>query len=91
MSDFLYNQYNSAQKETLENKEKEKEFLKRIEPFKNVSTLEEAKELAKKILPVKEDITGFSVGNISCKIVNNENLFRISINTADEFICYDFS
>ena len=38
MTNFFYNQYSSAQAQTLEEQEKSKDFLKRIEPFKEVKT-----------------------------------------------------
>ena len=91
MTNFFYNQYSSAQAQTLEEQEKSKDFLKRIEPFKEVKTLEEAKELASKILPTKEGLTNFCIGYISCTIINEKNTLRISVDSPEEFTCYDFS
>lgn len=73
------------------NNNKLEEFKERIKPFKNVSTLEEAKELAERILPVKFNINRFRIGNAECIVVNKPDLFRICVNTEDEFISYDFS
>lgn len=73
-----------------DNKEKIEEFKNRIKEFATVSTLEEAKELAAKILPVSQEINRFNIGNAKCTIVNRDNLFRISFDSDLEFIAYDF-
>ena len=70
---------------------KVKEFKTRLEAFNNVSTLDEAKELAKNIMPVSLDINHFRIGDAKCVIINKPDIFRISIDTAEEFISYDFS
>ena len=90
MSDFLYNQYRTTEAQMLKEKEKGKEFLKRIEPFSEVKSLEEAKELMTKILPVKEGLTNFCIDNISRTVINEKNMLRISIDTPDLYKCYDF-
>lgn len=86
-----YNQYSIAQQQSMQDKEKAEELKARLLPFANVKSLAEAQELAKEILPTKQDYTSFYVGNAKCSVVNIPDLFRISIDTADEFICYDFS
>ena len=91
MDKFIYNQYAAEQQRAVEDSEKSKAFLERIKPFKDVTNLSEAKELAARILPVKEDITTFYVGNIKCTVINKENLFRLCIDSPQEFICYNFS
>ena len=73
-----------------QNKEKLEGFKKRIEAFSEITTLEEAKALSEKTLPVANEITTFNIGNARCTVVNKENLFRISLDTQDEFISYDF-
>lgn len=70
--------------------EKYNEFKKRIEAFNTIETIEEAKELSEKILPVSNEKTTFRVGNGKCTIINRDTLFRISLNSQDEFISYDF-
>lgn len=91
MSNFFYNQYNSVQAMAIEEQEKSKQFLERIEPFSTVETLDEARELAEKILPSKEGLTSFFVGNIKCTIVNKKDMLRISVDSPEMFTCYDFS
>ncbi len=92
MNNFMYYQYNnSPQAQALQDKERADAFIKRIEPFKDIKTLGEAKDLAKKILPVKDDITSFFVGKLKCTVVNRAKSFRISVDNTNEFICYDFS
>ena len=71
--------------------ERIKEFKERIAPFEAVSTLEEAKELAAKVLPTANEVNRFYVGDAKCVIINREDMLRISIDTADEFLSYDFS
>lgn len=71
--------------------DKLEKFKERIEPFKNVSTLEEAKALAEKILPVKLNISRFRIGSAECIIINKPNQFRICLQSDSEFISYDFA
>ena len=66
------------------------EFIERIGKFKKVKTLKEAKELASKIIPTANEINRFYIENAKCIIVNKEDMFRISFDTAEEFISYDF-
>ena len=73
------------------NIEKINEFKKRIEEFEKVSTLDEAKTLAKSIMPVSQEVNRFNIGGAKCIVINKPDMFRITINTPDEFISYDFT
>ena len=77
----LYNQYDAQRQIELANKEKYNKFKERIQQFSNISTLEEAKELANKILPTAKEINRFSIGSAKCVIINKEDNFRISVDT----------
>ena len=83
--------YNAIIQIEKQKKDKLDSFKKRIEPFQMVSTLEEAKELADKILPTSNEINRFYVGDAKCTIVNRVDLLRISIDSPEEYICYDFT
>lgn len=89
--EYLYKQYTLQQTQDIQDKEKAEAFLERIKPFAEVNSFEEAKVLAQKILPTKEDVTAFFVGKIKCTVVNRTEELRISVDTEDEFICYSFS
>ena len=73
------------------NKNKIEDFKKRIKRFGEISTLEEAKALADKILPTKMSKSRFKIGNAECIIINKPDQFRISFNSEYEFISYDFA
>ena len=85
-----YNKYEIQQKFDSNKVEKLNEFKERLKQFNEVESLEEALELAKKILPVKNEITRFNVGEGKCTIVNRKDNFRISLDTETEFVSYDF-
>ena len=70
--------------------EKYEKFKERVEAFAEIETIEEAKALAAKIMPVPNEVNRFRIGNARCVVINRSDLFRISIDTQDEFICYDF-
>lgn len=90
MNNYAYDEFKL--KIELQNKEKSERFKERIAEFANVSTLEEAKELAKQILRLTDkDIYEFNIGNSTCVVVNKDDMFRISLNSRDEFISYDFA
>ena len=85
-----YSQYNYALKKELEDEEKAKSLKDRLTRFESIKTLKEAKELAKEILPTSQEVTIFYSGNAKCIVVNKPDSLRISIDTKEEFICYDF-
>lgn len=66
------------------------EFIERISNFRNVQTLSEAKELAAKIMPTANEVNRFYIENAKCVIINKDDMLRISLDTAEEFISYDF-
>ncbi len=88
---YLYNQYDAQRQISLANKQKYDQFKKRIEQFMNIQTLEEAKELAVKILPTSKEISRFNIGEAKCTIINKEDIFRICLDSQEEFISFDFS
>ena len=63
----------------------------RIGKFENVDTIEEARELAKQIMPTSNTINRFNIGNAKCVIIDDGDMFRITLDSAEECICYDFS
>lgn len=91
MEFYQYNQYAIAKAQDIQDKEKADELKVRLLPFASVETLADAQKLAKEILPTSQAYTSFYVGKAKCSVVNKPDSFRISVDTADEFICYDFS
>ena len=89
-TNILYKQYNVISQLEVQNRQKYQNFKTRIAEFANVDTIEMAKALADKILPVANEVNFFDIGNAKCIIINRENLFRISLNSPEEFISYDF-
>jgi len=85
-----YGQYNAMLDTEKQNLEKYEQFKERIKEFETVSTLDEAKSLAEKILPVAKEISSFRVGSAKCTVINREDSFRICVDTVEEFISYDF-
>lgn len=89
-SEYIYNQYDAQRQIEQANKEKFLKFKQRIQQFNNITTLEEAKELAAKILPTAKEINRFNIGSAKCVIINKPDNFRISLDSIDEFISFDF-
>ena len=83
-------QYNAVVSTESANSDKLSEFKTRIAPFEKVETLAEAKELAAKILPTANELNKFYIGDAKCTVVNRSDMLRICIDSADEFLCYDF-
>lgn len=90
MNNFIYNLYTYQSKSAHEDEERIKDFLHRIEPFKNAHSISEAKELAEKILPSKDESTSFYIGNLKCTVYNRKNHFKLSIDTPEQFVSYNF-
>ena len=87
---LTYSQYEAIRQIEVSNLNKYEEFKSRMKEFDTVHTLEEAKELALKILPTSNELTRFNVGNAKCTIVNRADLLRISLDSNSEFISYNF-
>ena len=97
MNDNIYrkeidniNNANAQLKANEENNAKVLKFKERIQAFANVKTIDEARELIKKILPVANKINKFKIGNAVCTVINDEKMLRISIDAETEFISYNF-
>ena len=90
-TDNFYNSLDAMIKIESQKKEKYDEFKTKIESFSEISTLEEAKELALKLFPTGNELMNFNVGDAKCIILNTEDCFRIALDSFDEFICYDFA
>lgn len=89
-SQFYYRQFEEIKKTEDESAKKFSDFKERIKPFASVSTITEARELSKKILPVKSDVTIFRVGGAKCTIIDKPDMFRITLDNDTEMLCYDF-
>lgn len=85
-----YNQMEVMQNLEIQNKEKAEKFKNRLKAFAELKTIEDAKMLAKKILPIANEMTRFKVGNARCVVISRDDLFRISVDTNDEVIVYNF-
>lgn len=91
--DIDWYKYNTVIEEASIRKEKEEKYLQikeRLSKFDDIVTLEEAKELAKKVLPTAMEVSTFQVGTATCTVINRPDMIRISLETEREFICYDF-
>ena len=88
--DFKYLQYDLAVKEGQKKKEQYEQFKERIAVFKDVNNYLEAIELSEKEFPFASGCSRFNVGEATCVVIKQDDLFRISVDAQEEFICYDF-
>ena len=86
-----YNMLYPAQQSKREVKDDRLESFKaRLEQFKNVFTLQDAKELLNKTMPIALDKSTFFIGDAKVVIVNYDDRLRICLDSPKECICYDF-
>ena len=85
-----YNMLQFQQSVEEQNKDKLEKFLQRLDEFQNITSLKEAKKLASKILPVKNERTTFRVGEAKCVILNTDETLRIIVDSPPKFVSYDF-
>ena len=90
--EFNQNYYQYSLNADIEKKDKEKyeAFKERVSKFADIKTIEEAKALASEILPTANEINMFTIGKAKCVVINRDDCFRISLDSNEEFICYDF-
>ena len=73
-----------------QNKDKLNNLKQRIEKFKDIETLEEAKIILAENFRVENELEIFNIASSKCTIVNRNDFLRISLDTPDEFVSYDF-
>ena len=91
MNKIEYMKYLAIQEQVAGNKEKFEQLLKRVQIFEGVNNFEQAKKLAAQFMPTQNPTTIFYVGNAKCTIINKSEMLRISIDSPEQFISYDFS
>ena len=92
-SDIDWLSFNTAEQEVNIVREREQKYLQfkeRISKFENIVTLDDARALARQILPTAQEMSQFRVGTAICTVVNKDDMVRISLDSDKEFICYDF-
>ena len=79
---------NAAQKEG----ENELNKLKQqLESFKGLYKISEAKELAKQLFHIRNEISYIKAGNARCTIISRANTFKIILDADKEVIVYSFN
>ena len=71
-------------------KEEYEKLKTRIDKFKNLRTITEARSLAKDLFNIKDEINYIKAGDGCCTIINRADTFRIILNSDKEMICYNF-
>ena len=84
------NMYNMLYYRPINNNDKLEAFKKRLDAFKNVHNLSDAKALLDKTMPVMLERTVFYIGDAKCVIINLPRQLRISLKTQTECIIYHF-
>ena len=71
-------------------KDKNDNLHERIMEFAEISTLQDAKLLSKKILPTNGEACTFYTNKAKCTVINKINFFSLTYNSEDEYICFRF-
>ena len=74
-----------------ESEQKAENLKNRINKFSELSTLDEAKELAKTAFRAEKEYQEFAIAGVRCVIVNKKDSFRISYDSPTDYVCYDFA
>lgn len=64
-------------------------FKEKLKVFEGITSLSQAKEIAKKFLPCKDEKNYLRIGNAKCVIISRGDVFRICIDSDKEYICYN--
>ena len=65
-------------------------FKERIKIFDGITSISQAKELLKTILPqINNDKTYLKIGNAKCIIISRADVFRVCLDNDKEYICYN--
>ena len=63
-------------------------FKQKLELFKDLRSISEAKNLAKQIFHINNELSYINFDNAKCVIVYSATLFRITFESDSEFACY---
>ena len=83
-------QYFSEMDSAANSRLKQEEFKNRLNQFKTVQNIDEAKELLDLIMPVKMEKTVFYIGSAKCTIIKKEDLIKITYKSPVNIIMYSF-
>lgn len=61
----------------------------RLKVFDDVTTIAKAREIAKDLFHIENDINYIKIENAICVIVQDAKLFRVCLENDKEFICYN--
>jgi len=86
---ILLSQYNAILQ--LSVNESTNSVKEKFQQFENVENIFEANALFKKLFSEQEGKQIFFIDGVEINICRNEDLFRISADTSDEFILYEFN
>jgi len=87
---FSYNHMQTMAEKSSLNNQKYLQFKEQIKEFEKILSLEDARELSQKIMPLTQEYNQMMIGNATFVIVNQDDSLRISLDSDKEFICYDF-
>ena len=59
-------------------------FINKIKTFEQIQTIEEAKQVAKDLFHIQNEISYIKAGDAYCTIINRKNLLRIVIKNQKE-------
>ena len=95
--DFLaqvnYQQMCAMVQINVQNTARTEKLFEQLSDFENITTLEEARELAKNLFSITDVETekNIKIANADVTIINQPDMLRISIDTEREFKSYDFA
>lgn len=79
----------SVNQAELEAQEAYQSFKKKLEVFKGINSISEARSIAKSFLPIENEKNYLKIGNAKCVIISRGDVFRICLDSENEYICYN--
>ena len=67
------------------------QFKEKLKIFEGITSIAQARKLAKEIFYIKNDINYIKIGDATCVIVQSVDNFRICLENKKEVICYSIT
>lgn len=67
------------------------QFKEKLKIFEGITSIAQARKLAKEIFYIKNDINYVKIGDATCVIVQSVDNFRICLENEKEVICYSIT
>lgn len=81
----------SVNQAEIEAKQEYENFKNKLKVLDGVSSISKAKNLTKSFLPLNNEKSYLKIGSARCVVISRGNMFRVCLDSENEYICYNIT